>query len=49
MLHILREASVEAALKTYPNPENIPVRNIELTQGLGLKVMQDLLAACYET
>lgn len=49
MLHILREASVEAALKTYPNPENIPARNIELTQGLGLKVMQDLLAACYET
>lgn len=48
MLHILREASVEAALKAYPNPENIPDRNIQLTKDLGVKVMQDLLAACYE-
>ena len=46
MLHILREASVEAALATYPNPENIPNRNIQLTQTLGLAVMQDLLAQC---
>ena len=47
MLHILREASVEAALETYPNPQNIPNRNIQLTQNLGLAVMQDLLARCY--
>jgi len=48
MLHILREASVEAALKRFPNPENIPTRNIELTQEMGLQAMEALLAACYE-
>ncbi|WP_189497574.1 DUF1415 domain-containing protein [Algimonas arctica] len=48
MLHILREASVETALATYPYPDKIPVRNIRRTQDLGLKAMQDLLAACYE-
>lgn len=48
MLHILREASIETALENYPNPEKIPERNIKLTQELGLKVMQDLLARCYE-
>jgi len=47
MLHILREASVEMALKNYPNPEKIPERNIELTQHLGLKFMQDFLNECY--
>lgn len=47
MLHILREASVEAALETFPNPEDIPNRNIQLTQELGLAVMQKLLADCY--
>lgn len=48
MLHILREASVEAALKNVAYPENIPKRNIALTQGLGLSAMQALLAACYK-
>ncbi|MGJ8561282.1 MAG: DUF1415 domain-containing protein [Litorimonas sp.] len=47
MVHLLREASLEAALANYPNPENIPVRNIRRTQDLGLQAMQDLLAACY--
>jgi len=48
MLHILREASVEAALANYPNPEGIPARNVEVTRGLGVRVMQDLLAGCSE-
>ena len=47
MLHILREASVEQALKTYPDSEKIPQRNIEVMQNLGLKVMQKLLKGCY--
>ena len=46
LVHILREASVEAALKTYPNPENIPDRNIQLMQGLGLSAVKASLAAC---
>lgn len=48
MLHILREGSLEAALKSYPNPENIPERNIELTRKIGVKAMQNLLAQCYK-
>lgn len=47
VLHILREASVERVLKTYPNPERIPKRNIEKMEGLGLDFMKDLLARCY--
>ena len=47
MLHILRETSVEQALKNYPNPEKIPERNVQLTQGLGLQIMEELLAGCY--
>jgi hypothetical protein len=43
MLHIIREASIEQALKTYPNPELIPERNIELTRKLGLEKIQALL------
>lgn len=48
MLHILREASVERALESFPNPENIPTRNIQVTQDLGLLMMKTLLKACYE-
>ena len=48
VLHILREASVERALKSYPNPENIQARNIQVTQELGLRAMRALLEACYE-
>jgi uncharacterized protein len=35
VLHILREASLETALNSYPNPENIPLRNIDTMQRLG--------------
>lgn len=47
MLHILRESSIEKALESFPNPENIPDRNIQLTTDLGLKVMKNLLQKCY--
>lgn len=46
MLHLIREVSIEKALKIFPNPENIPERNIKLTRELGLAKMQALLAAC---
>ncbi len=46
MLHILREASLEKVLANYPDPENIPERNIALTQSLGLSAMQKLLSDC---
>jgi len=48
MLHILRESSIEAAIKHYPNPEKIPDRNIEFTQELGLKKVKKLLSDCFK-
>lgn len=48
MLHILREASVERALKNYPNPEKIPLRNIQFMQGLGLAMVEERLSKCYQ-
>ncbi|NOT85827.1 MAG: DUF1415 domain-containing protein [Methylococcaceae bacterium] len=48
MLHILREASIEAILKNHPNPENIPERNIAYTRQLGISAVQKLLADCFK-
>jgi len=48
MLHIIREASLEQALKDYLEPETIPENNISLTRKLGLKKMQAMLQACYD-
>lgn len=47
MLHLLRESSLEKALETYQNPENIPENNIKLTRELGLQKMRETLTACY--
>lgn len=47
MLHLLRESSIGQAVANYPNPEQIPQRNIDLTRKLGIAKMQALLAACY--
>ena len=48
MLHLLREASLEVAIDHYPNVDDIPDRNIELTQKLGVRKMHALLASCLE-
>ena len=48
MLHILREASLERALQAYPDPENIPERNIALTRQLGADKLQALLTSCLQ-
>lgn len=42
MLHILREASLEKALEKYPDPEEIPERNIRFAEGKGLEAMKAL-------
>jgi uncharacterized protein len=47
MLHLLREASLEQAIASFPKPENIPQRNMALTRNLGLAKMRALLASCY--
>ncbi len=44
MLHILRESSLEKALSHYPNPENIPDRNIALMRELGVTRLEELLS-----
>ncbi len=46
MLHIIREASLEHVLQNYPNPEDIPRRNIEYCRDLGLEVIQKMLNDC---
>lgn len=43
MLHLIREASLEQALKSYPKPEQIPEHNIELTRKMGLEKVQAIL------
>lgn len=48
MLHIIRETSIDRALAHYPDPNNIPARNIKLTRELGLEKLRSLLVNCYE-
>ena len=37
LLHIIREASIETSLQHYPDPENIPIRNIQKMNALSLE------------
>jgi len=46
MLHLIREAGLEAALENYPNPEAIPERNIRTLRDLGFAKVRKRLAAC---
>ena len=45
MIHLLREEMVTRALETYPNPEQIPERNIQKLEDLGRERLQQMLAA----
>ncbi len=44
LLHILREASVERAVASYPDIGAVPRRNIELLRELGVEKLQALLS-----
>ena len=46
MLHLLREASIDKALKHYKNPDKIPQHNINFAREKGLVYMQMLRDAC---
>ena len=46
MLHLIRQASLNAALEHYPSPETIPQRNIEKLNELGTAHMLARLAEC---
>ena len=43
MIHLLREEMVTRALETYPNPEQIPERNIQKLEDLGRERLQQML------
>ena len=46
MLHLLREESIEQALERYPDPEQIPDRNIRFAREKGTAYMKMLRDAC---
>lgn len=46
LLHILRESSLEKAIESHPNTDNIPVDNIELMNKLGADEMKKRLDQC---
>ncbi|MDX1560504.1 MAG: DUF1415 domain-containing protein [Marinobacter sp.] len=46
MLHLLREASLEAAIDSYPDVDGIPQSNIELMNDLGTEKMRSILRSC---
>ena len=45
MIHLLREDMVTRSLETYPNPEQIPERNIQKLEDLGRERLQQMLTA----
>lgn len=47
MLHLIREASLDLVLADYPDPEEIPRRNIEHMKKLGKSKLKAILQACY--
>lgn len=49
LLHLLREASLEQAIKRYPGVEQIPAKNIALMNHLGVARLQTLLEACFKS
>ena len=46
LLHVLREESLARAIESYPNVEQIPIRNIEQMNSLGEDKLRALLQAC---
>lgn len=46
MLHLLREESIEQALQRYPDPEQIPERNIHFAREKGAAYMKMLRDSC---
>lgn len=48
MLHLIREQSMEQALKHYKDPEKIPEANVQLARELGLDKMQSFLSGALQ-
>lgn len=47
MLHLLREDRLTEAIDNFPDPEQIPTKNIARLNELGAQKMQHLLKACF--
>jgi hypothetical protein len=47
MLHLIREQSLELAVAHYPDPEQIPHRNIAMMKQLGREKVQRLFECCF--
>ncbi|GAC14388.1 DUF1415 family protein [Aliiglaciecola lipolytica] len=45
-LHLLREQSLERAIKSYKHPEQIPENNIDKAHSMGKAELKVLLASC---
>ena len=43
ILHILREASLEKAIETYPDVDDIPEKNIALLKEMGIEKVKEVL------
>lgn len=48
ILHILREESLDSAIDSYPNIDQVPENNIRLMKEMGLEKMQELLKKCLQ-
>ncbi len=46
LIHVIREASLEAVLSRYKNAEQIPEDNIQLAREKGRAVFEDILSDC---
>ena len=46
MFHLIRESSVELAVKNHPDAESIPERNVEYARQQGIEKMAALLKEC---
>ena len=47
LLHLLREQTLERSIASYPDADQIPLRNIALTKRLGAARLKALLQACF--
>ena len=49
LLHLLREDSIDRAIQDYPDIDQVPVRNTERMSALGIRQLQILRDACFDT
>ena len=48
LLHLLREASIDRAIQDYPDIDQVPARNTERMNALGVRQLRYLRDACFD-